>query len=71
MRDLVNSDHTFFAATGVTTGALLKGVEFHGDRVETHSVVMRSASGTVRFLEAAHRADRLLQSEVPGVRPTR
>jgi fructose-1,6-bisphosphatase II len=68
MRDLVNSDHTFFAATGVTTGALLQGVEFFGDRVETHSVVMRSASGTVRFLEAVHRADRLYTSGIPGVR---
>ncbi|HSF86148.1 MAG TPA: class II fructose-bisphosphatase [Acidimicrobiia bacterium] len=71
MRDLVNSDHTFFAATGVTTGSLLKGVEFHGDSVETHSVVMRSASGTVRFLEGVHRADRLRQSDTPGVRPNR
>jgi fructose-1,6-bisphosphatase II len=71
MRDLVDSDHTFFAATGVTTGSLLSGVEFYGDRVETHSVVMRSASGTVRFVEAVHRADRLRQSDVPGVRPVR
>ncbi len=59
MRDLVNSDHTFFAATGVTTGSLLKGVEFLGDRVETHSVVMRSYSGTVRFVEAIHRPERV------------
>jgi len=59
MRDLVNSDHTFFAATGVTSGSLLQGVEFFGDRVETHSVVMRSNSGTVRYVEAVHRADRL------------
>ena len=71
MRDLVDSDHTFFAATGVTGGSLLSGVEFHGDRVETHSVVMRSQSGTVRFVEATHRADRLLQSDTPGVRPSR
>jgi fructose-1,6-bisphosphatase II len=69
LRDLVDSDHTFFAATGVTTGALLQGVEFFGDRVESHSVVMRSASGTVRFLEAVHRADRLHKSDTPGVRP--
>jgi fructose-1,6-bisphosphatase II len=69
LRDLVDSDHTFFAATGVTTGSLLRGVEFHGDRVETHSVVMRSESGTVRFVEAVHRADRLRQSDTPGVRP--
>ena len=58
-RDLVNSDNTFFAATGVTTGELLQGVGFFGNRVETHSVVMRSKTGTVRFLEAIHRIDRL------------
>ena len=66
-RDLVDSDNTFFAATGVTTGSLLEGVRFHGDRVVTHSVVMRSASGTVRFVEATHRADRLGASEIPGL----
>ena len=59
-RDLVNSDNTFFAATGVTTGDLLKGVEFRGgNRVETHSLVMRSKTGTVRFVEADHRMDEL------------
>jgi len=59
-RDLVDSDNTFFAATGVTTGDLLKGVEFRGgNRIETHSLVMRSKTGTVRFVEAAHRMDEL------------
>ena len=59
-RDLVNSDNTFFAATGVTTGDLLKGVEFRGgNRVDTHSLVMRSKTGTVRFVEADHRMDEL------------
>jgi fructose-1,6-bisphosphatase II len=59
-RDLVDSDNTFFAATGVTTGDLLKGVEFHGgNRIETHSLVMRSKTGTVRFVEATHRMDEL------------
>ncbi len=67
MRDLVNSDNTFFAATGVTDGALLDGVEFYGDRVQTHSVVMRSFSGTVRFVEATYRVDRLGALDVPGV----
>ncbi len=59
-RDLVDSDNTFFAATGVSTGDLLKGVEFRsGNRIETHSVVMRSKTGTVRFVEATHRMDEL------------
>jgi fructose-1,6-bisphosphatase II len=54
-RDLVSSDNTFFAATGVTSGELLAGVSFHGEYASTHSVVMRSRPGTVRFVEAQHR----------------
>ncbi len=56
-RDLVDSDDTFFAATGVTTGPLLKGVWFGGVHTSTHSVIMRSRSGTVRFIEADHRVE--------------
>jgi len=56
-RDLVNSDNTFFAATGVTTGALLRGVRFGGVHTSTHSVIMRSQSGTVRFIKADHRVE--------------
>jgi fructose-1,6-bisphosphatase II len=56
-RDLVDSDNTFFAATGVTTGALLRGVRFGGIHTSTHSVIMRSESGTVRFVEADHRVE--------------
>jgi fructose-1,6-bisphosphatase II len=59
IRDLVNSNNTFFAATGVTSGELLKGVEFYGDQVRTHSLVIRSKTGTVRFVEAVHRLDQL------------
>jgi fructose-1,6-bisphosphatase II len=58
-RDLVDSDNTFFAATGVTTGQLLDGVQFEGTYVRTHSVVMRSHTGTVRFVDARHRFERL------------
>ena len=43
-----------FAATGVTTGAMLKGVRRFGHGAMTHSVVMRSKSGTVRYIEAHH-----------------
>jgi len=56
-RDLVDSDNTFFAATGVTSGTLLRGVRFGGERVTTHSLVMRSGSGTVRYIESIHRED--------------
>jgi fructose-1,6-bisphosphatase II / sedoheptulose-1,7-bisphosphatase len=43
-----------FAATGVTTGPMLRGVMREGNGAVTHSVVMRSKSGTVRFVEAHH-----------------
>ena len=43
-----------FAATGVTTGPMLRGVRRYGDGAVTHSVVMRSKSGTVRYIEAHH-----------------
>jgi len=43
-----------FAATGVTNGDFLKGVRFTGDGARTHSVVMRSKSGTLRYIETEH-----------------
>jgi len=49
------SGDVMFAATGVTDGFLLRGVRFTGTGAETHSVVMRSRSGTVRFIRARHR----------------
>ncbi len=56
-RDLVDSDDTFFAATGVTSGSYLRGVRFGGIHTQTHSVIMRGRSGTVRFIEADHRVE--------------
>ncbi|MFI5288610.1 MAG: class II fructose-bisphosphatase [Polyangia bacterium] len=50
--------NVMFAATGVTGGAFLKGVRFFGGGAATHSVVMRSKTGTVRFIEADHDFDR-------------
>ena len=47
-----------FAATGVTTGDFLKGVRFFGGGAETHSVVMRSKSGTVRYIQSTHKFDK-------------
>ena len=58
-RDLVDSDNTFFASTGVTSGELLAGVGFFGGRARTHSLVMRSKTGTVRFVDAIHRVEDL------------
>jgi fructose-1,6-bisphosphatase II / sedoheptulose-1,7-bisphosphatase len=50
--DLARGD-VMFCATGITTGSLLKGVAF-GDRIVTHSVAMRSTSGTVRWIITEH-----------------
>jgi fructose-1,6-bisphosphatase II len=56
--DLVSGDEVFFAATGVTDGALLRGVRFESHRVVTYSLSMRSRSGTIRFIEGRHDPDR-------------
>ena len=52
--DMVKGD-CLFAATGVTAGAMLRGVRFRGDMIETETVVMRSVTGTVRWIRAEHR----------------
>jgi fructose-1,6-bisphosphatase II len=57
--DLVNSEDVFFAATGVSSGELLKGVRYFSGGAETQSLVMRSSSGTIRWVEATHNFDRL------------
>lgn len=57
--DLVNSDDVFFAATGITNGELLRGVRITERSAYTHSVVMRSQTGTIRHMEARHRRDKL------------
>jgi fructose-1,6-bisphosphatase II / sedoheptulose-1,7-bisphosphatase len=54
MEDMVKGD-CVFAATGVTTGSLLEGVRFRDDMIETETVVMRAATGTVRWIRAEHR----------------
>jgi len=58
-RDLVEGDNCFFAATGITNGALLRGVRYDHAGAHTQSLVMRSQSGTVRLIEAHHRIDKL------------
>ena len=57
--DLVGGDEVFFAATGVTTGALLRGVRYTPQGAITDSIVMRSRSGTVRRIEAHHSFEKL------------
>jgi fructose-1,6-bisphosphatase II len=57
--DLVRGENVFVSATGVTGGALLRGVRVSGAGVETESLVMRSRSGTVRRIAAYHPAEKI------------
>ena len=52
--DLVSSDDVFFAATGITDGELLDGVRYKPGGATTHSLVMRSRSGTIRSIRSEH-----------------
>jgi fructose-1,6-bisphosphatase II len=58
--DLVASDNTYFVATGVTDGMLLKGVSREGKYVRTDSIILRSRSGTIRRVSADYLAERWL-----------
>jgi len=57
-KDLAPGKHIIFAATGVTDGALMKGVRFFGEGTRTSSIVMTRKSGKVRFVESIHLAKR-------------
>src|SRR5215212_712643 len=57
--DLVRSDNVFFVATGITDGELLRGVRYRAGGATTHSLVMRSKSGTIRIIESHHRLSKL------------
>lgn len=57
--DLVSSDNVFFSATGITDGELLKGVRYGGRNIQTNSIVMRSKSGTIRYIDATHSLNKL------------
>ena len=52
--DLVGGDEAYLAATGVTSGEFLRGVEFGHDQAVTHSVTMRAATGTIRYIHTYH-----------------
>ena len=54
IEDMVRGD-CLFAATGITDGAMLRGVKFGKEIIETETVVMRSVTGTVRRITAQHR----------------
>jgi fructose-1,6-bisphosphatase II len=59
---LVRSDNTFFVATGVTDGGLVRGVRRLGPIIRTESIVLRSHSGTIRRVEADHLAEKWLDA---------
>ncbi|MCW3488892.1 class II fructose-bisphosphatase [Dethiobacter alkaliphilus] len=56
--DLVAGDDVFFAATGITDGDMLRGVRYSGQTAETHSLVMRGITGTIRNIYATHILER-------------
>ena len=57
--DLVRGENCFFVATGITDGELLRGVRYRACGVTTHSLVMRSKSGTIRLIESHHQLSKL------------
>jgi fructose-1,6-bisphosphatase II len=57
--DLVNGDDVFFVATGITDGELMKGVRYRAGGASTHSLVMRSRSGTIRSITSDHKLHKL------------
>ncbi|MEO5535479.1 MAG: class II fructose-bisphosphatase [Pseudolysinimonas sp.] len=58
--DLVTGDNTFFVATGVTDGGLVRGVERKGPILRTESIVLRARSGTIRRVIADHLVEKWL-----------
>jgi fructose-1,6-bisphosphatase II len=59
--DMVGGEDHFFAATGITNGAFLRGVRYTRSGATTHSLVTRSKTGTWRSIESHHQWDRLME----------
>ena len=57
--DLVTGDDCFFVATGITDGDLMSGVRYRAGGCTTHSLVMRSRSGTIRSINSEHQLQKL------------
>jgi fructose-1,6-bisphosphatase II len=60
VNDLVSGNNTFFVATGVTDGELVRGVRRDGPIISTESIVLRARSGTIRRVSADHQASKWL-----------
>ena len=54
LNDLVRTDDVIFAATAITRGNLLNAIQYFPGGARTHTIVMRSKTGTVRFLDTVH-----------------
>jgi fructose-1,6-bisphosphatase II len=57
--DMINTDDVFFAATGVSSGNLLRGVRYFSGGAQTQSIAMRGRSGTMRWIDARHNFEKL------------
>ena len=62
--DLVSSENCYFAATGVTNGDMLRGVSYRNSGATTRSLVMRSKSGTIRYIDSIHKLSKLQEYSV-------
>ncbi len=58
---LINTEDVFFAATGISGGSFLQGVQFYGHGATTHSIAIRSKTGTVRYIKSNHNLDKLMK----------
>jgi fructose-1,6-bisphosphatase II len=66
MEDLVSSDDVFFAATGLTNGDLLKGIDYFAGGAVTDTLVVRGKTGTIRRIQSTHRLEKLARvSRIP------
>jgi fructose-1,6-bisphosphatase II len=52
--ELVTGEETFFAVTGITDGPLLAGIQYHGDRATSNSMILRGETHTRRIIRAEH-----------------
>ncbi len=59
VNELIRSDDCFFAATGISGGSFLRGVQYAGVNAITHSIVIRGKTGTLRYIESYHNIEQL------------